>query len=159
LSVYRIDFPAMLLVLILSSLFQQPPDLIRIIEATRHELTGESGKGVNYEIRLVVTKGSAKLKFVSITVDQQSCTYQITNISHPRRGENYHKGDTLLIAALLKNPPDRPPQREKPYPVIGCSYEKTFYYFPIRPDIPAGQMHYPSLIPKQGKGITTACPT
>jgi hypothetical protein len=125
----------MLLVLLLSSLFQQSPDLIRIVEASRHELTGESGKEVNYEIRLVVRKGSAKLKVVSITVDQQNCTYQISNISHPRRGENYHRGDTLLIAALLKNPPDRPPQKEKPYPVIGCSYEKTFYYFPIRPGV------------------------
>jgi len=67
----------MLLVLVLSSLFQQPPDLIRIIEATRQELNGGNGKEVNYEIRLVVRKGSAKLKFVSITVDQQSCTYQL----------------------------------------------------------------------------------
>jgi hypothetical protein len=136
----------MLLVLLLSSFLQQPPDLIRILEATRQEWTGgieESGKGVNYEIRLVVKQRSAKLQFVSITVDQQGCTYKITNATRPEKGERFQKGDTLLISALLKNPLNRPPQKEKPYPVVGYTYKKTLYYFNIRQGIQAGPQNYP----------------
>ena len=136
----------MLLILMLSSFLQQPTDLIRIVEATRQEWTGgieESGKGINYEIRLVVNKGSAKLKFISITVEQQGCTYKITNVNHPGRGESYRKGDTLLIEAQLKNPPQRPPQKEKPYPVIGYTFHKELYYFPIRQGFPVSQKSFP----------------
>jgi hypothetical protein len=136
----------MLLFLVLSSFLQQPPDLIRILEATRQEWVGgieESGKGVNYEIRLIVNKGSAKLKFVSITVEQQNCTYKILNRTNPENGERYHIGDTLLISALLKNPPNRPLQKEKPYPVIGYIYKKELFHFPIRQGVPFGQKNYP----------------
>jgi hypothetical protein len=136
----------MLLVLLLSAFLQQPPDLFRIVEATRQEWTGgieESGKGVNYEIRLVVNKGSAKLKFVSITVDQQGCAYKISNLTGAEKGERYHKGDTLLISALLKNPPGMPPQKGRPYPVIGYTYKKELCYFSIRQGIPVGQKNYP----------------
>jgi hypothetical protein len=136
----------MLLVFLLSSFLQQPPDLIRILEATRQEWAGgieESGKGVNYEIRLVVKQRSAKLQFVSITIDQQGCTYKITNATLPEKGERFQKGDTLLISALLKNPLNRPSQKEKPYPVIGYTYKKTLYYFNIRQGIQVGPQNYP----------------
>jgi hypothetical protein len=136
----------MLLFLVFSSFFQQPPNLIRIVEATRQEWVGgieESGKGVNYEIRLIVNKGSAKLKFVSIIVEQQGCIYKISNRTSPEKGERYHKGDTLLISAMLKNPPNRPLQKEKPYPVIGYTYKKKIYYFSIRQGIPANKENHP----------------
>ena len=129
----------MLLVFLLFSFLQQPPDVIRILEATRQELAGntkESGKSVNYEISLVAKTGSEKLRFVSIMVDQQGCTYKITNATHPRKGEKFQKGDTLLISALLKNPPILTPQKEKPYPVIGFTYKETLYYLPIRQGLP-----------------------
>ena len=136
----------MLLILMLSAFLQRAPELIRILEATRQEWTGgieESGKGVNYDIRLVVKKNSANLNFVSVTVDQQGCSYKITNVNRPAKGDRYQKGDTLLISALLKNPPVRTPQKETPYPVIGYIYKKTLYYFPIRQGIQVGQMNYP----------------
>jgi hypothetical protein len=125
----------MLLVLALSAFLQQPPDLIKILETTRQEWAGgleETGRGVNYEIRLVANKKSAKLKFVSITVDQQGCEYRITNVNRPEKGDRFSKGDTLLILAQLKNPPNRPPQKGKPYPVIGYTFKKALYYFSIR---------------------------
>jgi len=127
----------MLLVLVLFSFLQPPPELIRIVEVTRQELTGavEESRGINYEIRLVAKKSSAQLQFVSITVDQLGCTHTITNATHPRKGERFQKGDTLLISALLRNPPNRPPQKEKPYPVIGYTYKKALYYFSVRQGI------------------------
>ena len=78
----------MLLVFMLFSFLQQPPDVIRILEASRQEWTGtieESGIGINYEISLVVKKSAAELQFVSITVDQLGCTHTITNATHPRK--------------------------------------------------------------------------
>jgi hypothetical protein len=129
----------MLLFFVLLSFLQRPPDVMRILESTRQEWAGdmeEKSKGINYEIRLVVKKSSAKLQFVSITVDNLGCTYSITNATRPRKGERFQKGDTLLISALLKNPPGLPPQKEKPYPVIGYTYKKALYYFSIRQGIP-----------------------
>jgi hypothetical protein len=130
----------------LSSLLQQPPELIRILEATRQEWAGgieESGKGVNYEIRLVVKKGSAKLKFVSLSIDHQGCQYKITNVNRAEKGVRFSKGDTLLISAQLRNPPRQTPQKEKSYPVIGYTYKKALYYFPIRQGIQIGQENRP----------------
>ncbi|MBN1414894.1 MAG: hypothetical protein JW973_07325 [Bacteroidales bacterium] len=130
----------MLYILLIFVFLQPPPDLIRILEATRQEWTGgreETGKGVNYEIKLVVDKKSTKLKFVSVTVDQQGCSYKVNNISDPERGNRYRKGDTLMISALLKNPPEYPPKKLKPYPVIGCSFKNKIYYFPVRQGIDA----------------------
>jgi hypothetical protein len=137
---------AVLAILFLSSLLQQPPQLIRILEVIRQEWTegvDESIKGVNYEIRLVANRGSAKLNFVSITVDKQECAYKISNISHPSMADRFHKGDTLLLSALLKNPPVYPPQKEKLYPVIAYRYRKVLYYFPIRQGIQVSQENYP----------------
>ena len=120
----------MLLVLVLFSFLQPPPELIRILEATRQEWTGavEESRGINYEIRLVAKKSSAKLQFVSITVDQLGCSYTITNATRPRKGERFQKGDTLLISALFKDPLNLSRQREKPYPVIGYTYKKALFY-------------------------------
>jgi hypothetical protein len=122
----------------LFSYFQPSPEEIRILEVTQQEWTGtneDNSKGIHYEIRLIAKKSAAQLRFVSITVDQLGCTYTITNVNHPRKGERFQKGDTLLISALLRNPPDRPPQKEKPYPVIGYTYKKTLYYFSVRQGI------------------------
>ena len=125
----------MLHILLLSLLLQQNPELIRILEATRQEWTGgrkETGKGVDYEIKLVVQKGSAKLRFVSITVDQMGCDYKVSNMTRPEKINRYCKGDTLMINALLKNPPEPLQAKVKSYPVIGCSFKKSVYYFPVR---------------------------
>ena len=125
----------MLYVLLLSVFLQQQPELIRMLEASRHEWTGgreETGKGVDYGIKLVVLKGSARLKFVSITVDQRGCDFKVSNISRPRKADRYRKGDTLMISALLKNPPEYHPEKVKPYPVIGCSFKRNIYYFTVR---------------------------
>lgn len=136
----------MLSVLLISFLLQQTPDLIRILEATRQEWAGgieDNGKGINYEIRLVSQKSSAKLKFVSITVDQLGCQYRIMNVNRPSKGEHFRKGDTLLISAMLKNPPVRTPQKEKPYPVIGYIYKKKLLYFTIRQGTQSDDMNRP----------------
>ncbi len=125
----------MLHILLLSLLLQQNPELIRILEATRQEWTGgrkETGKGVDYEIRLVVQKGSARLKFVSITVDQLGCDFKIRNVNRPEKLNRYHKGDTLVINALLKKPQEQWQEKVKSYPVIGCTFKKSVYYFPVR---------------------------
>jgi len=135
----------MLYIFLFSLFLQKPPDLIRILEATRQEWTGgreETGKGVNYEIKLVVKQKSAKLKFVSITVDQQGCSYKVSNISNPDKGNRYHKGDTLLISALLKNHPDLSQKKIKSYPVIGYSYKKSLYFFSIQQGITIDKNNY-----------------
>ena len=135
----------MLLLMLLTTFLQQPPDLIRILEATQQEWTGgreETGKGVNYEIKLVVKKNAAKLKFVSITVDQQACDFKVSNINHPDKGNRYHNGDTLLISALLKNPPGQSQKKEKPYPVIGYSYKKSILYYSIRQGMSLDKNNY-----------------
>jgi hypothetical protein len=128
----------MLTIFLLSAFLQQTPDLIRILEATRQEWTGgrkETGKGVDYEIKMAVQKGSARLKFVSITVEQQGCDFKVSNMSHPEKDSRFHKGDTLMIDVLLKNPKEPLQTKVKPYPVIGCSYKRSIYYFPIRQGI------------------------
>lgn len=130
----------MLYIFLLSAFLQQQPELIRMLEASRHEWTGgreETGKGVDYEINLVVLKGSTRLKFVSITVDQRGCDFKVSNISRPQKADRYRKGDTLMISALLKNPSEYSSKKFKPYPVIGCSYKKQIYYFPVRQGIDA----------------------
>ena len=128
----------MLTIFLWSFFLQQPPGLIRILEATRQEWTGgreETGTGVNYEIRLVANKSSAKLRFISISVDKRPCDFKVSNTSHPDKGYRYMKGDTLLITALLKNPYNQPQKREKPYPVISCSFKKSIFNYPIRQGI------------------------
>jgi len=135
----------MLHILLLSLLLQQNPELIRILEATRQEWTGgrkETGKGEDYEIKLLVQKGSAKLKFVSITVDQRGCDFKVSNMTHPEKFSRYRKGDTLLINALLKYPQEQLQTKIKSYPVIGCSYKKSVYYFPIRQAITTEKNYY-----------------
>jgi hypothetical protein len=125
----------MLYILLFLAFLQQPSDLIRILEATRQEWTGgrqETGKGINYDIKLIVLKSSSRLKFVSIAVEQQGCNFKVSNISRPEKINHYHKGDTLVINALLKNPKEKQQTRTKPYPVIGCLYKKSIYYFPVR---------------------------
>jgi hypothetical protein len=135
----------MALIILLSMILQQPPDIIRIMEATRQEWTGgreETGYGLDYTIRLVVNKSSAKLRFISITVETRGCDFKVSNITRPERDNKYYKGDTLLISAILKNPPVYPQKKEKPYPVIGYLYKKSIYYCPIRQGISIDKNNY-----------------
>jgi hypothetical protein len=125
----------MLLIILLAGLLQQPSFYFTMLEASRQEIRNDKEdflQGIEYEIKLIANKNASKLRFVSITVEQRGCDFQIHNISRPNAGSYFHKGDTLLIKALLKNPNAQPGTREKPYPVIGYTCNKVLYYFPIR---------------------------
>jgi hypothetical protein len=73
-----------------------------IIEATSQKWTGgrkETGKGINYEIKILAKKGSAKLNFEKLWIGDDYYKVKAKNTDRNKPDNTFTRNDTIRIIA------------------------------------------------------------